>query len=138
MVLSSRLLANLKFNVTFDQLTLEIPLSRFICRTEMLKSLPYRTSIWLLEHGFTITHYFGTSPSPRATFHCFSCKYRVTRWPGRSHYSPTFADSFAPSCQTRNGLILPQIGHIRITVRKRTLRGGWSYSVHPTACGGLN
>jgi hypothetical protein len=70
-----------QFNVTlFDQLTLDIPqLSRFICRTDELKSSPYRTSIWLLEHGFTITHYFGTSPVPRATFQLQIPCYEVAR-----------------------------------------------------------
>lgn len=38
-------------------------LAQFIGRTEGLKSSPHRTSIWLWERGFFITHYFG-QPSP--------------------------------------------------------------------------
>jgi F-box-like len=58
-----------RFNITLfgqqqQQFTLEIPqLSQFIARTERLNSSPYRTSVWLLDHGFTLTHHFDDSPS---------------------------------------------------------------------------
>ncbi|KAH9979435.1 hypothetical protein BGW80DRAFT_1248775 [Lactifluus volemus] len=63
-----------RFNITLfggqqqqqqqHQLTLEIPqLSSFIARTERLNSSPYRTSVWLLDHSFTLTHHFDDSPS---------------------------------------------------------------------------
>jgi hypothetical protein len=53
-----------RFNVTlFDQGTFDLPqLIEFICRTEELMSSPHRTSIYLLECGFSITHHFGSSP----------------------------------------------------------------------------
>ena len=48
----------------FNQRTFELPqLAEFIGRTEKLKSLPFRTSIWLWRRGFSITHYFGDPPS---------------------------------------------------------------------------
>ena len=58
-----------QFGITlFDQRTFELlELAEFIGRTEELKSSPYRTSIWLWERGFTITHYFG-HPSSGGTF----------------------------------------------------------------------
>ncbi|KAI9450494.1 hypothetical protein F5148DRAFT_1242880 [Russula earlei] len=43
-----------------DERMFEIPqLAQFIGRTGELKSSPYRTSIWLWQRGFSITHYFG-------------------------------------------------------------------------------
>lgn len=58
-----------QFGITlFDQRTFELPqLAEFIGRTEKLKSSPHRTSTWLWERGFSITHYFG-HPSPGGTF----------------------------------------------------------------------
>jgi len=59
-----------QFNVTlFDRPTFELPqLAEFIGRTEELMSSPQRMSIWLWAPRFSITHYFGSLPSPRATF----------------------------------------------------------------------
>ena len=59
-----------QFNATlFDRLTFELPqLAEFIGRTEELTSSPQRMSIWLCAPRFSITHYFGFLPSPRATF----------------------------------------------------------------------
>jgi hypothetical protein len=59
----------------FDRLTFELPqLAEFIGRTEELMSSPQRMSIWLWAPRFSITHYFGLPPSPRAAFrlqmHC--------------------------------------------------------------------
>lgn len=58
-----------QFNVTlFDRLTFELPqLAEFVGRTEELMSSPQRMSIWLCSPRFSITHYFGLLPSPRAT-----------------------------------------------------------------------
>lgn len=59
-----------QFGITlFDQRTFELlELAEFIGRTEEMKSSPYRTSIWLWERGFTITHYFGHPSSEGGTF----------------------------------------------------------------------
>ena len=59
-----------QFNVTlFDRPTFELPqLAEFIGRAEELMSSPQRMSIWLWAPRFSITHYFGSLPSPRATF----------------------------------------------------------------------
>jgi hypothetical protein len=59
-----------QFGITlFDQRTFELlELAEFIGRTEELKSSPYRTSIWLWERGFTITHYFGHPSFGGGTF----------------------------------------------------------------------
>jgi hypothetical protein len=52
----------------FDQRTFELSqLAEFISLTEELKSSSYRTSVWLWEHGLSITHFFG-QPSQRGTF----------------------------------------------------------------------
>lgn len=51
----------------FDRLAFDIPqLSQFIELTQRLGSSPNLTSIWLWEHGFSITHDFQ-HPSPRGT-----------------------------------------------------------------------
>jgi hypothetical protein len=59
-----------QFNATlFNRLTFELPqLAEFIGRTEELMSSPQRMSIWLWAPRFSITHYFGLPPSPRAAF----------------------------------------------------------------------
>jgi len=51
-------------NITLlDERMFELPrLAQFVDRTEGLKSSSYRTSIWLWERGFSITHYFGHAP----------------------------------------------------------------------------
>jgi len=58
-----------RFGITFfEQRTFELPqLAQFIGRTDRLKSSPYRTSIWFLDHRVSITHYFGP-PSSGLTF----------------------------------------------------------------------
>ncbi|KAI0249352.1 hypothetical protein BJV78DRAFT_1227749 [Lactifluus subvellereus] len=58
-----------EFDTTlFDHIAYEIPqLTQFICRTEELKSSPYRTSIFLWDRGLYITLYFGY-PSLQGTF----------------------------------------------------------------------
>lgn len=73
-----------QFNATlFDRLTFELPqLAEFIGRTEELVSSPQRMSIWLWAPRFSITHYFGLPPSPRAAFrlqmHCSDFSRQLT------------------------------------------------------------
>jgi hypothetical protein len=56
----------MNFNVSLsEQRTFEFSqLAEFIGRTEEIRSSPHRTSIWLWEHGFSISHYFGSGLLP--------------------------------------------------------------------------
>jgi hypothetical protein len=69
-----------QFNVKlFEQDSFDLPqLAEFTRRTEELMASPHRTSIWLWERGFSITHYFG-SPSPGRTFQLQISCHELTR-----------------------------------------------------------
>ena len=69
-----------QFSATlFDQRRFELSqLAEFIGRTEELMSSPLRTSIWLWERGFSITHYFGP-PSSGWTFQLQISCYELAR-----------------------------------------------------------